>query len=372
MKIAFVLAVHLPDDDRVWYQQAAALRKAGHEVAVVSAKTEHADSQNVYCFDNKKHFTTRKLTMTKFAEFLKQIQPDTIICDNPVSILAAREYKKESKKKSIKIYYDITEFYPSKIHLYYNSFFKNLLKYCLLYCVSIYVGFLVDGFIFGEYYKAKRYKKWFFWQRSVNLSYFASLEHVRKFPEKYIKQECNIFYAGDLTLRAGYYDCLFSAIKCAKMFPKTKLALNIVTKSAMLECFFLTELPPNLKVKIQKFLPFKEFCQTFGKSDIFLDLRAPDAENTRCLPIKLFYYMAAGRPVIYSDLNAIRREVPEIQEFGFLLNKKNTNKIAEKIACYINNPQLYTQHCTRAGELAETKYNWAKIEKSFVEFIENE
>lgn len=370
MKIVFVLTVHKPDDDRVWYLQANTLREAGHEVYIVSARMKRSDSQNVYCFDNETDFTTRKLMIAKFEEFLEQIHPDAIICDNPVSVLAARNYKKKSKRKSVKIYYDITEFYPSKIHLHHTNFIKNLLKYCLLYCISIYIGFWVDGFIFGEYYKAKRYKRIFFWKKSVYLTYYASLEHVKNFPTNNIQQKCSFFYAGNLTEKSGFLNVVNAVVACAQHFADINFMLYVISKDTDFQTPNLKQ--ENLKIEINAFMSFPEFCQTFGKCDIFFDLRPTDIENTRCLPIKLFYYMAAGRPVVYSNLKAIRKGVPEINEFGFLVNPQNIDEIVGVISQYIESKELYQKHCAAARELAETKYNWENIKNQFIEFIEKQ
>ncbi|MDR2475978.1 MAG: glycosyltransferase [Bacteroidales bacterium] len=369
MKIVFVLAVHKPTDDRVWNQQASILRQVGHDVFIISARAERTIFQNVYCFDNQKEMTSRKETIAKFVEFLQQIKPDAIICDNPVSIFAANNYKKKSRDESVKLYYDITEFYPAKIHLYYNNFFKNLLKFCLLYCISIYAGFLVDHFIFGDYYKSKRYTRLFFWKRYVNVSYFADLLDIKVFPiNKEIKKECSLFYAGYLTENAGFPAVFNVAEACAKRFSTTKFTLNIISKTLKYEQIYSNM--PNLVINYKNFTPYSEFCQTVGSSDLFFDLRSIDMENTRCLPIKLFYYMATARPVIYSNLKSIRKEIAEIDEFGFLVNPKDIDDIVEKIGYYINNQKFYEQHCKKAYELAVAKYNWGKIWNSFVEFIE--
>jgi glycosyltransferase involved in cell wall biosynthesis len=52
-----------------------------------------------------------------------------------------------------------------------------------------------------------------------------------------------------------------------------------------------------------------------------------------------------------------------------LVNPEKTDNIVEKISQYIENQNLYQQHCSRARVLAETKYNWKNIEKKFVAFV---
>ena len=100
-----------------------------------------------------------------------------------------------------------------------------------------------------------------------------------------------------------------------------------------------------------------------------MDLRDTDVENTRCLPIKLFYYLAAGRPVIYSDLKAIRKGVSEIISDS-LVQSEDTETAAHLIEEMVIHPDRYKLICNRNRHLAENKYNWERISNVFVQFIE--
>jgi len=364
MKIAFALAVHSPLDDRVWYQQSQALLECKHEIFIVSATSKPVARENFFCFErNIPHIQK----INNFSHYLSIINPDVVICDNPISVLAASRYKRKLKKRHLKIYYDITEWYPSKVYFHHTSKIKNILKFPLLCGISFFVSFLVSGFIFGEYYKAIPYKL-FFWKRNAYLTYYADLEQIKTYPVSKNIQKVVLFFTGKLTEASGFNSTLQVAMQCAKRLPDTDFLLRVIaidTDTTETQVY-----DKNLTVEFLPKLPFDIFCEKYGDADIFFDLRKIDWENTRCLPIKLFYYMAAGRPVVYSNLKAIRKGMPEIDECGFLVNPENIDEIVKKILQYIENRELYQQHCNRARELTETKYNWKNIEKQFVEFIE--
>jgi glycosyltransferase involved in cell wall biosynthesis len=127
-------------------------------------------------------------------------------------------------------------------------------------------------------------------------------------------------------------------------------------------------LTTNIHISIVDSLPFPEFCKTIGDTHLFFDLRKRDFENTHCLPIKLFYYLGCGRPVIYSDLKAIRKEVMNIN-FGYFCNPNDIDAVAGHIMDYINQPGLYTEHATNALNISKAKYNWNAIENDFISFI---
>lgn len=365
-KVAFILNVHRPNDERVWYQQAACLKEAGHEVFVFSGCVSLSDLPNVFCFDG--NGISVKERVRKIAEVLKTWQPDVLVCDSSVAILGAKKYKKIAGGR-VRIIYDITEWYPSKKNLRNSSFVGKIAKACVLIAFSFYTALCLDGFIFGEHYKSKPFRLFFPWKKYIYLSYYATLDFIKEYPLNDISKECRLFYSGNMTMEKGFLNVVDTAILCAARFPSTTFILQIISRTE--GCIFPDELPKNLKIEKRGFLPFLEFCREIGKADIFLDLRQTDMENTRCLPIKLFYYMATGRPVIYSDLKAIRKEAPEVTEAGCLVNPEDTEAIVAQISSYLKDAQLYSNHCMRARELVVQKYNWGVIKTGFEKFISN-
>jgi glycosyltransferase involved in cell wall biosynthesis len=117
--------------------------------------------------------------------------------------------------------------------------------------------------------------------------------------------------------------------------------------------------------------PFTAYLELINDTDIFLDLRADSLENRHSLPIKLFYYAALGRPVIFSDLKAIRREV-ETESFGFLVKPDKPYQIVQVISQYLQNKQHYYNHCRNARRMAEEYYNWQKVSQEFLTFIDTQ
>ena len=118
-------------------------------------------------------------------------------------------------------------------------------------------------------------------------------------------------------------------------------------------------------------MPFLEFCKTIGKTHLFIDLRKKDFENTHCLPIKLFYYLACGRPVIYSNLKSIRKEIKNFN-FGYVCEPDDLQSIADHIVEYIVHPDMYFEHTKNALIASKSIYDWNLIDKQFVSFIENQ
>jgi len=363
MKIAFALNAHYPMDDRVYFQLAETLKQANHEVFIISALTDDCDLPHTQCFDSKG--LSKDLLIRKFRQCFANSNPDVIICDNPIAILAANKHKKVNRK--IRIVYDVTEWYPSKKNLKGLSLFKQIIKVIILSLLSFYAGWLTDMFIFGEYYKSKPFRYFFFWKKYIYLSYYATVDWIKIYSQNNISEECHLFYSGPSTVDKGFDKVLIVAIKTAINHPETIFTLTVI--SGTKDYPFPSTIPQNLLIHRKNLMPLMDFCEEIGKHDLFFDLRVNDFENTRCLPVKLFYYMACGRPVIYSNLKAIHRGVPEIEQMGCLVNPDDSDKICEYISNYLSNPDLYNNHCETARKLAVEKYNWNSIKSRLTQLI---
>lgn len=362
-KITFLAMVHLPTDERIWFHQRPSLIENDCEVSIISAiNTKHVDD-SVYVFDGQSYSAFSKIR--KASELLFKIEPDIIICDTPLAVFAAKHYQ---KKRNCRILYDVTEWYPSKKNLVGLFGIKRFAKKTLLHVANHLAGHLVNGFIFGEHLKSIPFLKRHPQKAHVFTSYYPDLQYIKNKPAHEISNICNLFYAGNLTAEKGFLSTLNVAILAAKKCTETNFTLKIITKSP--ETIQQT-LPSNLTIVMMPFMAFEDFCSEITKSDLFLDLRTNDRENTQCLPIKLFYYLACGRPSIITDLNAIRIDAPDCTTCCQLVNPQDTEVIARAIESYIKNPELYLKHSKVARELSETQYNWGNLKNGFVDFLIN-
>lgn len=362
-KIVFLLTAHAADDERVWFHQAKSLQNAGGEVSVIASRTNFDIIPNTFLYDANKY--KRKSLIRYLASLLSLLHPDVVICDTPIALHAAQKYRRKSKS-ACRILYDITEWYPSKKNLRMLSGVKKSMKIVATSLFNWYVSCRTDGFIFGEEDKAVPYRRFFSRKPFVYTTYYPDLQYVDMLPFHDLSQDLRLFYSGNLTEEKGFPNVLKAAIGVARINPKINVILNVLSPDKRIRGITL---PGNLTLNFSSNLPFEQFCKVAAENDIFFDLRVTDAENQKCLPIKLFYYMAMGRPVIYSDLKAISKGCPEIEQFGHLVNPFDTETVVDIVNAYIQDKDLYQKHCDTARQLAERKYNWKAIEADFVRFI---
>ncbi len=372
-KILFLCTGHLSKDDRVFYHQATALVKSGFEIEIISTKEfreEIADQILIRSFDDKAMTIHEKLQT--ILKRLNISHPQLIIADMPIAVIAAHLYK---KKNPVKIIYDITEWIPSKKNMAFISGFRKYTKFISLIFINLYAGLICSGFIFGEYFKSFPFRILYFWKPSLLLPYYPNLKYIKNYPIDKFKTDIHLTFSGLLNKDKGI-DAVIKAISIAagiRIGQKFKLRLIGEFPTSNDQYFFETltiGLPQNFQIEHIHFLDFRDYCSIIGNTHIFLDLRIKDLENRLCLPIKLFYYAACGRPLIYTDLTSIHKSIPDFN-FGFLVQPNDYEKIAQQIMNYIDDEFLYKTQCNNALNISRKIFNWNNIESKFLSFIQS-
>jgi glycosyltransferase involved in cell wall biosynthesis len=374
MNISFLSSGHLPFDDRIFYHLGKTLSDAGHKVQIASSKAELKDSAgeiSLNCFEGDDLAKRNKIN--RFTQCLEVFSPDIIICSEPLTIIAAKNYSRKHSGKT-RIIYDITEWYPSKKNL---SPFKPVFRFLIflkLLVFNIYATRLADAFIFGEWYKSRPYRFLFPKKPYKFITYYPELKYIKYNEPTLADGRLKLCYSGKISLEKGFGNF----INVLKELTKYNTNLNIEVKIIgwyesprdKQDCEVLFQsVKDNITFSFSDRMPFITFWESVNDTDIFLDLRSDSPENRYSLPIKLFYYAALGRPVIFSDLKAIRREV-ETGNFGFLVKPDKPDRIVQIISCYLQNKQLYYTHCRNARRASEEYYNWQKISPRFLTFID--
>lgn len=355
MMVLFALSIHRTEDERVFFQQMETLNRHGFQTSVVSL-IDDGLMDGTFSLKQK---------LAHLIEVFKRKNPSIIVGDSPIVILAAFRYKK-CYASDVRLVYDVTEWIPSKKNMTNCSLFLRPFKWIALSLFSCLAGFLTTAFIFGEHHKALPFHLVFPSKKHLYLSYYATFNKLKRFPIRQNNAEWKLCYSGSLTNEKGFNKVLSVITQVAQIRPNHSFVFKLFSsEKPAIEHL----LPSNIKLDWCGYLSFTDFCSTIGDADIYFDLRKIDFENTRCLPIKLFYYMAAGRVVIYSDLKAIPIGVPEIEKFGVLVNPSDEKQVVEALLKYIDREDFYVEHCHNAEFLARNKYDWSKIEDSFVDFI---
>ena len=371
-KVAFVTSSHSPFDDRIFYHQAKSLVEQNFNVQIICSTKEICTKENsIFLNGFNDSSISKKNKIKEFAERLKVFNPDITICSEPLPILASASFKKHFNK-DVKIIYDVTEWYPSKKNLRDVSGINKITVFIKLLFINLYATCFVDGFLFGEHYKSIPYKFLFPLKKNIFIGYYPSLNYINYTESKLQESSICLGYTGTLSEEKGILNFLRVLKNFNLNYKEIKVKAKIIGKFLSKEekdkfDHIANELS-EIEFEMIDFVEFERFSDHLQEINIFFDLRKTDFENQHCLPIKLFFYAACARPVIYSKLKAITKEV-DVSSFGYTVNPTDYNGISEIINNYIIHPFTYYEHCINARSLAKNKYNWNLIEPLFIGFI---
>lgn len=370
-KILFLTTSHRYYDDRIFYHQAIALRNEGFEVKVCSLSSEYngdKDGVMIDSFSILEKSTQQKMKV--FQGVISRFSPDVIIASEPLAVIAAHRYK----SKNCKIIYDITEWYPSMRMLSPYPFGIRLLQGIKFFLIQVYAGWASTGFIFGENTKKFPLAYLFSFKKKIILPYYPDEKYISPEIHQLKKNSITLCYTGVFSKEKGIGN-FFEAIEKLKN-KRENLEVHILligsSRKKEDEAYFqgLLQKYQWKHIEIRKPVSFENFSKSYQEADICFDLREKNFENEHCLPIKIFYYIASGKPVIYTDLKATKLHL-QVSEFGFLVTPKDSDRIAEVIFRYIDEPNLYHQHAVNARHQYLTKYTWNSIKQSFTGFVKS-
>lgn len=370
-KILFLTTAHHFDDDRIFYHQAKTLYAQGFQVKICSLTSDTKESREgieIECSDILQASVAEKIQY--FSAIAEDFQPQCIIASEPVAVLGAKKY---CQKNLCALVYDITEWYPAMSMLKPYAAWIKPFQAIKFSAIQLFAGNNASHFIFGEKTKYFPLKFFFPFKKFLLLPYYPDLEYVKFYEKKLDPKSIVLCCTGALSKEKGIGNFFKAAHVLQKRNPEIEIKILIVggARSEEDQVFF-NDLKANStiqNIEIRSVVSFENFTEAFTEADFCFDLRNYNFENHHSLPIKLFYYIGAGKPVFYTDLKAVRNHIPDF-DFIHLQNPQNADLIAESIAKYLNNPDLYAQHSRAARNAFLAHYHWGKISSDFVAFIQ--
>jgi len=370
LKVLFLTTAHRYNDDRIFYHQALELVKRGFDVKICSLSSDFEgtiDGIQIESYSVLDQSSKQKEDL--FLKICNAFRPDSIICSEPLAVIAAGKYQKIKKSS---IVYDITEWYPSFRMLQPYSWLLKPFHLIKFFLIQLYAGFLSTHFIFGEDSKKFPLMYWFPFKKKLTLPYYPDDIYIKKHIKQIEKNKITLCCTGRISKEDGI-DNFFQTIDFARK-KKPNLEISILIVGAPKRDSDVTHFNQLLEkyawknITIVKPTSFETFTSSYSDADICFDLREKNFEYNNSLPIKLFYYAASGKPVIYTNLKAIRKHI-DVSKFGYLVEPENSELIADLIINYTENPSLYDKHAQNARVNYEKKYNWDLIKQTFVDFV---
>ena len=369
-KILFLTSSHRFDDDRIFFHQAKELFKKGFSIKICSLSSEFSgEIEGIQIESFSILETSIQNKIQAFKKVINSFDPDLIICSEPIAVIAAKDFV---KRKNIHLVYDITEWYPSMRMVERFSFPMKFVHAIKFFLVQLYAGFLSSHYIFGEETKKFPLAYLFPFKKKLTSPYYPDDVYIHQKINNLSPNKITLCYTGQFSEEKGIGNFFEAIDYLRKKKPELEIKILLVggARKEKDEHYFQKLLSKYQfqNIAISKPTSFESFTSSYADADICFDLRSLNFENHHCLPIKIFYYAASGKPVIYTDLKATRIHM-DVSKFGYLVDPKDADTISDHILNYIKNPAIYSTHAHHARAEYEKSYNWNAIKDAFVDFI---
>ena len=313
----------------------------------------------------------KRQKVNEFYKLITQFDPDLIICSEMLPVFAALKFMKQHKHTRIIL--DITEWFPENVAFKYTGL-KRWIKYLQLFLPYIFILQKMDHLIIGELAKKKRYDILAANKLKTIIGYYPVLKYFNYKTPDFTKDEIVFGYAGVITYERGIQKLLKASLSIAQKYPSKKFILLLFGKFTYQneERDFKQKISylNNFKVEFVDWTDYDKMSPIVEKMDLCFDLRERNFIYNNSLPIKIFEYMACGKPFIYSDINPIKEEL-DYTKYGQLVNPENEIEIIEAIEYYLNNPDLIVQHSMNARRTIEENKNWEHESIKLIGIINN-
>ncbi len=346
-------STHRPFDTRVYQKECKSLVAAGYKVTLVVPHNEDVLVDGVQIravpLPQNGRERMRKTTGHVYRAALKE-NPEALFHFHDAELLPLMLLLKLRGRRVI---YDAHEDTPRQ--MLYQHWIPRLLRgpaAAFMWILEFAAGFILDRFIAAEPIIADYFPK----RKTTVVRNYPMLEefaHCHKTP--YSVRPVHLGFAGGI-----------SEVRGVKEIVK---ALELIDPTHNAELMLAgTFYPTDLKAAVEKMEGWKKvyFKGWLNRKDV-LDLltnvrigvitRHPIKRHLSAFPTKLFEYMAAGLPVVVSDLPTIRPIVDESQ-CGILINPEDPKAIADGLNALLADPQGAEEMGRRGLDAVKNRYNW--------------
>lgn len=375
VKVCMITTAHSPLDNRIFYKEAISLTKAGYEVSVIGCtKSRIEEKKNGIDIIGLEKGASLKSNLYLWSDLANEAinkNADVYHCHEPESFLVALYLRLFHSKK---IVYDVHEYYVDVIPL--ASMPMRIFLSFMLYLVEPLFCRFAEAVITADDGIAKRYFKF---NKNVAVIFnfptvdvfkdVDSMMENEKYPGRFV-----MTYVGGLSEERGILELIRAVHKASGAHPEVKLIIigEFRTESFRDTCVeYVRSNGLSDNVEFLGFMPHKEVPEYINASNVGTALFHPTRRFAKtAYPIKLFEYMICGKPVLVSDLPAIRKIIEE-SGCGLLVNPMDIDEVAKAIIFMLEHPQEIRAMGDSGRRAVQDKYNWSKMEINLLQLYKN-
>lgn len=356
-------------DSRIFFSEALSLQDGGYDVSIICNHRENSvvSGVNVIGLHVEQPIYRR---LIQILHSCASHQANVYDLQDPLLLPFASYLKRKSKAKVV---YDVREFYPDQVKMSLKiwPFLRPLAGKVFEIIETMAVKHFVDGIIGVDPATVNRFsclnKPSMVAYNFPPLSLFqnavqADLTGIRKF-----------VYHGSISTQRGYIDLLdaFAELRNLVDIQLTFIVANWSIHRYVKDLHSqILRRQLNGRVHVINHIPYECLPAILGEYHVGLVPLHDIPMYRKNISMKIFEYMAAGMPIIGSNLPTIRPFVLD-NGAGLVFQAGNSHDLAQKIYSLVTNPGRAHQ-MGRNGRLAyETKYNWEAQKNEFLAFYKD-
>lgn len=341
-KIYQMTTVHKHNDIRIFEKECKTLRDSGFEVTLLCANTEEKEKDGIKIDSIKSKGRVQRMLLLQFKVIKCAFanRADVYHFHDPELIISGAVLKLFGKK----VIYDVHEDLP--LQVFRKPYISNSLKKPISRGVNLFeksFSRLFDCIVCATPEIESKFKKYN--RNAVTIRNFPRLGMF--FKEQKEKKD-GVCYVGGISEPRGL----------SKMLEATKKSNTpIYLAGQPLDNEFDEKISKNDLFNYVGFLNKEGVNEIFNQSIAGLVVLQDIEAYKKSLPVKMFEYMSAGLPVIYSNF-PLWRELIGKYNCGIAVDPNNTDEISEAISFFVNNPEKATEMGENGIKAIAGELNW--------------
>jgi glycosyltransferase involved in cell wall biosynthesis len=354
--IVMLTTVHSAVDDRILHREARTLSEAGLSVCVIG-RHSHRETIDGVTIDPLPPATTRvQRLLLQWKLFQKALRTpaQVYIFHDPELFCTALLLRVLGKK----VVYDAHENLPMQI--LQKGWIPKPIRYLLVpfvYAAEWLGARLLSGVIVARPNILKRFSG----VPTALVRNYPTASALRVLaPPTAVEERRNIaIYTGSITRTYG----ICELVTAFAGLPNAELWLVGPFEDQELEQEILGQHLPN--VKYMGKMPFQNVLTSYASAKIGVLLLYPSPNNRHSLPIKLFEYMAAGLPVLRSNLPEL---APLTEGCGFAVDPYDAKQIRAAFAALFSDPSMVAEMSRVGRRRALQEFTWEAEGERLIQF----
>jgi hypothetical protein len=378
---------HDPYDDRIFYKEGRSLTKAGYAVTIVSGKADRDDEREgiVIRRVGRRGVLSRIPhlawidSIVGFFRLGLRIRATIYHCHEWDALVAAyliKLLRRCSAGGRPLVISEIRDSFPGTWPSEKKPRLVQLAQASIANFLDKAINCRADCLIGVEEPKAQRYVSFGMPRsRAFTIENYVPLEFFAFRPKPFDPKKLVLAYSGGLSFVRGTGILVEAAVGFARrsgLRPKLLLIGPFISNEDRRSVVRLCRASAGLvDVEMTGWIPHTEVAERLSEADIcfilFYNSKRYDwAMSGKAGPIKLYEYMACGKPIIAVDLPALRHTILE-NDCGLIVPQNGgADAVVRAIEYYVGNPQELLRHGRNGRAAVERYYNWSQGEKKLL------